>query len=511
MHQLRSSGAKALFTCVPLLKTALAAAREVGIQEERVFIIPLPNEDRNVPFKSVDDLISLGKSLPPFKAPRWVAGQGSRTTAFLSYSSGTSGFPVSTRFRFMIYLPAKDVQKAVKISHHNVISNILQLATFESVDRKKKSGVETQVSLGVLPFSHIYGLVTISHLANYRGDAIIVLPRFELRTLLQSIQRFRIEQMSIVPPILIQMLTNRELCNKFDLSSMRFVFTGAAPLGSETAKNIMEQYPKWNLGQGYGESHCRFLRVSRLTIPCVGLTEASPSVSHTSESDILLGSSGSLLPGTKAKVVDLQGQEVTEYDTPGELFVQSPSVTLGYLNNEKANAETFQWHHDGLWLRTGDEVVMRKSPLGNEHCIVVDRIKELIKVKVLSQMIKHNARLLISFTLQQGHQVAPAELEAHLLDHPFVADCAVIGIPDDRAGEIPKAFVVKNQEANGKTDQELAAVLREHVESHKAKHKWLKGGIDFVESIPKSPSGKILRRILRDAQQKRDIVGIAKL
>jgi long-subunit acyl-CoA synthetase (AMP-forming) len=112
------------------------------------------------------------------------------------------------------------------------------------------------------------------------------------------------------------------------------------------------------------------------------MTEASPLVTNTSELDPLIGSSGSLIPGFKAKVIDADGKEVTSHEGRGELLVQSPSVVLGYLNNEKANAETFVWHEDGRWLKTGDEVLVRNSANGNEHFVIVDRIKELIKVKV---------------------------------------------------------------------------------------------------------------------------------
>lgn len=112
------------------------------------------------------------------------------------------------------------------------------------------------------------------------------------------------------------------------------------------------------------------------------MTEASPLVVNSSELDTLIGSSGSLIPGFKAKIIDADGNEVTAHETRGELLVQSPSVVLGYLHNEKANAETFVWHDDGRWLKTGDEVLVRKSAKGHEHFVVVDRIKELIKVMV---------------------------------------------------------------------------------------------------------------------------------
>lgn len=119
-------------------------------------------------------------------------------------------------------------------------------------------------------------------------------------------------------------------------------------------------------------------------IQMIGMTECSPGVSTTCELDPLMGSCGYLLPGLKAKLVDADGKEVTQHDTPGELLVQSPGVTLGYFNNERATAENYIWDADGRWLKTGDEVVIRKSPSGNEHVVVVDRIKELIKVKVCS-------------------------------------------------------------------------------------------------------------------------------
>ncbi len=213
-----------------------------------------------------------------------------------------------------------------------------------------------------------------------------------------------------------------------------------------------------------------------------GLTESSTVASTSSELDIDVGSSGSIVPACRAKIIDIEtGKEVTELGKSGELYLQSPSIVLGYLNNVKATSETFVHHDDGRWLRTGDEAMLRKSAAGNEHIVIVDRIKELIKVK--------------------GHQVAPAELEAHLLASPLVSDCAVIQVPDDSAGEVPKAYVVKARDTGGKSDEDLARAICKHVEDHKARHKWLKGGVEFIDIIPKSPSGKILRRLLRDKEK----------
>jgi len=177
--------------------------------------------------------------------------------------------------------------------------------------------------------------------------------------------------------------------------------------------------------------------------------------------------------------------------------VSSPSVTLAYLKNEKATAESFLEDAQGRWMRTGDEAVSKRSPLGHEHVWIVDRIKELIKVKVQAVYVLFRDLKLTDHS--QGFQVAPAELEAHLPTHPAIADCAVVPVPDSNAGELPKAFVVKTSQHHLKTnDESLKQDIRRRVEQHKANYKWLRGGVDFIETIPKSPSGKILRRLLKD-------------
>jgi len=348
-----------------------------------------------------------------------------------------------------------------------VISNVLQIQSYESLTRSRnRDSPRVDVALGLLPFSHIYGLVVIALASTYRGDGCIVLPKFEMPSYLKAIQDYKINTLYLVPPIIIQMAKNQTACSKYDLSSVRSVFTGAAPLGAETADELQKLYPDWKIRQGYG------------------LTETSTVVCSSSEDDIWFGSSGSLLPSVNAKIMSIEGIEITGYDQPGELVVQSPSVVLGYLNNDTANKETFLDDTDGegRWMRTGDEAVIRKAPSGNEHVFIVDRIKELIKVK--------------------GLQVAPAELEAHLLTHPSVADVAVIPVADDAAGEVPKAFVVKSSSVGiEENDRIVAREIAKHVESHKARHKWLKGGVEFIEVIPKSPSGKILRRLLRDKER----------
>ncbi|ODM15421.1 hypothetical protein SI65_09024 [Aspergillus cristatus] len=449
-YQLQDAKPKALFTSTPLLPAALEAASLANFPKDKIYLIDLPPQMGNSKtppgYKTLAQIEEAGKSLPKVEKLNWKAGEAARRTAFLCYSSGTSGLP-----------------KGVMISHRNVIANVLQLTLYEKKWRQSVTPagkpLYTDVSLGLLPQSHIYALVATCHTGVYRGDQIVVLPKFEMKSYLEAIQNFKISCLFVVPPIIINMLRNKDQCTKYDLSSVSSLYTGAAPLGPETVDEYLKIYPGVSIKQAYG------------------LTETSTVVCSTHPEDFLLGSSGCLMPGAEVRILSPEGQEIKSYDTPGELVVRSPSVVLGYLNNDKATKETFR---DG-WMHTGDEAVIRQNPkTKSEHIFIVDRIKELIKVK--------------------GLQVAPAELEAHLLTHPAVADCAVVAIPDDAAGEVPKAIVVKSAEA-GPDDAATTQAIKKHVEEHKARHKWLKGGVRFIDAVPKSPSGKILRRLLRDQEK----------
>jgi acyl-CoA synthetase (AMP-forming)/AMP-acid ligase II len=248
-----------------------------------------------------------------------------------------------------------------------------------------------------------------------------------------------------VPPVVLA-LAKHPLVDEYDLSSIVQIFSGAAPLGAELAAEASKRVG-CEVVQGYG------------------MTELSP-VSHcTVEGDFRPGTSGVTVPNTESRIVDPATGEDQDIGGEGELLVRGPQVMKGYLNNEEATRITID---DDGWLHTGDVAIVDE----HHHVSIVDRVKELIKYK--------------------GFQVPPAELEALLIAHPKIADVAVVGVPDDEAGEIPKAFVVTaaGQEI---TVDEIQSYVSEHVASYKQVRI-----VEFTDAIPKSPSGKILRRMLRD-------------
>ncbi|KAF5646074.1 acetyl synthetase [Fusarium tjaetaba] len=434
IHQLSQAHVKALFTCRSLLPIALEAARAVGIATDHIFLLDtgadLSRDPGLVPFKSFDELVRLGKEAPSLEPLKWSIGQGETQPAFICFSSGTSGLP-----------------KGVLISHRNVIANVLQLAGLERTQREPG---KTETALGLLPQSHIYALVVICHGCVYRGDQVVILPKYELSTMLRAVTKYAIATLFL----------HAEKLEEYDLGHVRNLLTGAAAFSPTAWATLERIFPNGVLRQGYG------------------LTESSASVSSSPRSDCMYGSSGVLLSGIECKIVTESGEERTGYGEEGELWIRSPSIAMGYLNNDRATRETFV--RDG-WLRTGDKALFRRGPNGSDHLFIVDRIKELIKVK--------------------GMQVAPAELEAYILANEAVADVAVIGVQDERHGEVPKAFIVKRLGSNI-TDEQLTEEIHQSFKKDKARYKHLRGGIEIQAAIPKSPSGKILRRQLKDQESK---------
>lgn len=259
--------------------------------------------------------------------------------------------------------------------------------------------------------------------------------------------------LNLVPPQIL-MLVKAPIVDQYDLSSVRFVMSGAAPCSADLSRALMKKFPLLQFRQGYG------------------MSEMSPA-SHVGLYHIPIhGSIGRVMPNQEVRLVDPEsGKDVTPGE-PGEIWVRGPNVMKGYRNNVKATKETID--SEG-WLHTGDIAIVDKE----ENFFIVDRLKELIKYK--------------------GFQVAPAELEALLIANPAILDAAVIGVENkEQATEVPLAFVVKSPGQENLSEKDVI----DYVASKVAGHKKLRGGVRFIEAIPKSAAGKILRKDLRVLVQK---------
>ena len=333
------------------------------------------------------------------------------------------------------------IAKGVMLTHRNLVANVCQAAQCFHV-------AEGERVLGVMPFYHIYGMTVIMNLTLRSGGTIVTMPRFELQAFLRVLQDQRVRRVYVAPPIVVA-LAKHPMVDQFDLSSVALVFSGAAPL-DETLAAACATRLHCAVNQGYG------------------MTEASP-VTHAVRDDVdwkKVGSVGSVAPGTECIVADITTGSTLPPGVDGEIWVRGPQVMKGYLNNPAATAQILD--RDG-WLHTGD--IGHADEDGD--FFIVDRLKELIKYK--------------------GYQVPPAELEAILLSHPAVADAAVIPSPDEAAGEVPKAFVVLKSPV---APEDLMRYVAEQVAPHKKIRL-----IEVIDEIPKSASGKILRRKLVERER----------
>ncbi|KAF9465774.1 hypothetical protein BDZ94DRAFT_303366 [Collybia nuda] len=444
--QLRLSRASLVIAHSSTLETARSAARIAGIPTDRVILLDRPHSyPTQIP--CIRDLIQDGLTQESVFIERDLEpGEGKTKVALLSWSSGTTGSP-----------------KAVAISHHGLIANVLQMAVQNKVgeassSRESRGYRPGDVAIGVLPFYHVAGLVINLHLVLFCAMSVVIVPKYNILDMLESIVRHRVTHLLIVPPQAVDLCKHPAVRNH-DLSMVRYVMIGAAPVAREVQDQLFELFPTAQIGQAYG------------------LTEMTTTVAMISGSQKRgpLGSGGQLLPGIQARVIRADGS-LAGYGEEGELIVKGPAAALGYLDNQQATSETFI----NGWVRTGDQVIISSA----QEIFVVDRIKELLKVK--------------------GFQVAPAELEGCLLSHPDVIDCCVVGVPDDYSGELPRAYVVLSSDALQRTASSAAESsiiqnsIYKHVSDRKVSYKQLRGGVHFIPSIPKNGSGKILRRILRD-------------
>jgi acyl-CoA synthetase (AMP-forming)/AMP-acid ligase II len=403
-HQLRDSGARVLLTTGALLERARAAAAASGHSVEIATI------------EGADGVPSIA-SISVDADPPAVDIDPANDVVVLPYSSGTTGLP-----------------KGVMLTHRNLVANLVQIEAVEAH--------ESRALLGVLPFFHIYGMVVIMNHGLLRRSTIVTLPRFDLEAVLGILQQWPIATAHIVPPVALAFAKHPAI-DRFDLSKLRWLFSGAAPLGRELTAAIEARLPI-RVRQGYG------------------MTEASPVTHYTTGGEERAGTVGRAVPLTEVRIVDPESGHDLDAGRAGEVWVRGPQVMKGYWRNAEATRHTVD--SEG-WLRTGDVGVVD----ADGYLEVVDRLKELIKVK--------------------GFQVAPAELESLLLKHPKIADAAVVGVPDADAGEVPKAIIVAREPV---TPDEITAYVAAHVAHYKQiRH------VVFADQIPKSPSGKILRRLLR--------------
>ncbi|KJA28435.1 hypothetical protein HYPSUDRAFT_128868 [Hypholoma sublateritium FD-334 SS-4] len=418
VQHLKLSKATLIISHEANMGTAYAAAREVGIPSQRVVI--LEDQDKTPSAKrltrdsaTVEQLIERGIEInSAISDSKLMKGEGKTQVAFYNSSSGTTGAP-----------------KIVKISHYSIIANTLQFTLMNKVGPSSPKYRAGDRSL---------------------GTTIVVVPKYSFQDMLRSIEKYRITSVMAVPPQVL-MLCKDPKVKIYDLSSIRFIQCGAAPLADELYDQLTQLMPDIYIIQGYGSTET------------AGVVALSPL--HEKHGRY----GGILLPGTSAKVVKQDGALAT-YDEEGELYVRTPSLALGYLDNEEAYVIEYL---STYWLRTGDLVKFNR----NEELIIVDRIKEMIKIR--------------------GFQVAPAELEGCLIDHPFVRDACVVGAPNTFSGEVPFAFIALTEEGMQLSQESVKQALRQHISVHKAPFKRIHH-FEIINSIPKTPSGKLLRRELRE-------------
>ncbi|KAI1641297.1 hypothetical protein F4809DRAFT_654783 [Biscogniauxia mediterranea] len=441
-YQLKDSGASFLIATDSRMEVAIEAAAEAGLSRDRIYSVDGTTFD-----------VELGKARLGTKhwlsllAPKddglkfdWVEPSDTKaTTCCLNYSSGTTGTP-----------------KGVQISHYSYVANGSSVVYVAKQDSQYEEKRRRARELCILPIYHPYGQTLFACIFPMVGHPVYIMPAFDLVKMLKHIQEYRITALTCIPPFLLA-LAKHPAARKYDLSSIETISSGAAPLGLGLCDEVSKLWPQGavTVRQGWG--------MTELT--CAATMWHPLSFIRTS-------AVGEMAPNTNARLMRVDGSaETTEANERGEIWISGPTLMMGYWNNPEATAAAVHVDPDGTrWLKTGDVAYIEKYELGGLWHIV-DRIKELIK--------------------PEGFQVAPAELEALLLDNEAVADVAVVGVTI--AGqEWPRAYVVPSASVKA-TEEEIA----KWIESRAISYKWLRGGVKFIDVIPKSPAGKILRSQLK--------------
>ncbi|PPJ53900.1 hypothetical protein CBER1_04615 [Cercospora berteroae] len=449
-HQLRDSGAKFFLVGSANLETGIQAAKECNFPLQHLYAFDDGIEsfsNQNIPdtttpqgtiIKSWTKLLVPKSSAANFRWEEFTSrSQQQDRTAVLNYSSGTTGLP-----------------KGVEITHYNYIANSEQTNYVSALAEDYAEWRSRAAAIAFLPMYHAYGQTYYGMNFPLQGVPMYLMRKYDFIDMLAYIQKYKITQLTLVPPIVVQ-LTKRDEVFKYDLSSLEGVGCGAAPLGKEV---IAEFERRFGVGvtirQGWGMTE----------VTCSAVTW-DPNLKDKNNLD--LAAVGELNPNIEGAIVSESGTDVSPGER-GELWVRGPNIMKGYWNRPSETLKTFTPGPPGeRWLMTGD--IAFRDKFGLVH--VVDRKKELIKVK--------------------GLQVAPAELEALLLDHPAVEDAAVVGVTIG-GEEYPRAYVVLSKK--DVTTKDVAEWLAGRV----SRHKRLTGGVVAVDAIPKNPSGKLLRKELRD-------------
>ncbi|ESQ38855.1 hypothetical protein EUTSA_v10022462mg [Eutrema salsugineum] len=422
--QLKSSGAKLIITHSHYVDKLRNLDQETKIGENlTVITTDDPTPENCLPFSTLIDEAN------PQDESESVGVDGDDAAA-LPFSSGTTGLP-----------------KGVVLTHKSLITSVAQQVDGDNPNLYLTSN---DVVLCVLPLFHIYSLNSVLLNSIRCGATVLLMHKFEIGALLDLIQRHKVTIAALVPPLVIALAKNPTV-NSYDLSSVRLVLSGAAPLGKDLQDNLRRRLPQAVLGQGYG------------------MTEAGPVLSMSlgfakEPMPTKSGSCGTVVRNAELKVVHLETRLSLSYNQPGEICIRGQQIMKEYLNDPEATSATID--EEG-WLHTGDIGYVDED----DEIFIVDRLKEVIKFK--------------------GFQVPPAELEALLINHHSIADAAVVPQGDEVAGEVPVAFVVPSN-GNDITEEDIKEYIAKQVVFYKRLHK-----VFFVPSIPKSPSGKILRKDLK--------------
>lgn len=422
-RQMNMSGARAIVT-FPMLAEQIRQVKALCPKVRRLIMIGDRHDGyaciREM-FQDSGDLFDESTEIDPFE-----------DVFIMPYSSGTTGLP-----------------KGVMLTHASVGANIQQCLHPGTSKGSIATESFQEVYTCVLPFFHIYGMVSVMLCGLDHGAKLVTLPRFETESFLNTIWNNHPTMLQLVPP-LISFLGHHPDVKLEAFDRLHTMFCGAAPLGQAAATRLIERLNKYDLLLQEG----------------FGMTETSPVTHMSPVLNNKIGSCGEPVSRTRAKVVDLNTGEALGPGQEGELCVIGPQLMKGYHNNIEATEATID---PNGWLHTGDIAIYDED----NQFYIVDRLKELIKVK--------------------GLQVAPSELEDLLRRHPSVLDVAVIGVPDEISGELPRAYVVKKAGHDSVRDRDIIKFL----DSQVAPHKRLRGGLLFIESIPKTNTGKILRRELK--------------